>query len=179
MNNHLWYLTERHVVFALASDLVPLSVKVQMWQKIQFYQSNRTPAAVTGRGLVQMPAIQRSTRLPDLIGPDSYELFKILPALEPLTRCHPRLWSQMEEYASFKTLVDNLPGTNDARKRVLGLTTEIEQRSSAPKSEAELKNVLKLSHAYRAQLQKQAKQALNSKKTDTTTKAFLKNLKWF
>ena len=31
LNLHLWYLTEQHVVFASASDMMPISVKVQMW----------------------------------------------------------------------------------------------------------------------------------------------------
>lgn len=179
LNLHLWYLTERHIVFAFASDKLSISTKVKMWQKLQTHRSSRVPAAVTGRGLVQMPAIQKTTRLPDLVGPDSLELFKIIPSLEPLSRCNPRLWSQMEEYSTFKTLIASLPATNDACERVLGLVTEIEKRTSAPKNENELKNVIKVSHVYRAQVRKQAKQALDSsKKIDTTTKKFLKDLKW-
>ena len=39
LNNHLWFLTERHVVFAFASDRVPMSVKTQMFNKLQEYRS--------------------------------------------------------------------------------------------------------------------------------------------
>ena len=85
----------------------------------------------------------------------------------------------MDEYSTFQTLITSLPATNDACERVLGLVTEIEKRASAPKSEGELKNVIKVSHAYRAQVRQQAKQELGSgKKIDTTTKKFLKSLKW-
>ena len=56
LNLHLWYLTERHVVFAFASEQVPMQMKVKMWQMLQ-YKTSKAPAAVAGSGLVQMPAI--------------------------------------------------------------------------------------------------------------------------
>ena len=57
LNLHLWYLTERHVVFAFASEQVPMQMKLKMWQKMQQYKTSKAPAAVAGSGLVQMPAI--------------------------------------------------------------------------------------------------------------------------
>ena len=52
LNNHLWFLTERHVVFALESDRVSIPVKAQMFQKLQAYRSSSAPAAIIGNGLV-------------------------------------------------------------------------------------------------------------------------------
>ena len=177
LNSHLWYLTERHVVLAFASDRVPLTTKVQMWKKLQSYRSS-CKRAVIGKGLVQMPVLKKSTRLPDLIGSDSFELFKVLPQFECLTWINPRLWSEMEEFALFQSLLQNIPCTNDAVERVLGMVTNIELRQSAPKSEAGINEVIKITYAYRCQVRKAAKQSLTSKKANTTSKEFLKDFKW-
>ena len=179
LNNHLWFLTERHVVFALASDRVSVSVKVQMFLKLQAYRSSSAPAAIIGNGLVQMPIISKSTRLPDLIGPDSYTFFKIMPEMEVLISSNPRLWGQLPVYKSYQTLIQNIPATNDRCERVLGMASEVQKRSSAPKSDGQLRTVLKVTHSYRAAVRNYAQVALNkSKKADPTTKKFMKNFDW-
>ena len=179
LNNHLWYLTERHIVFAFASDKVSTAVKTKMWQKLQQYKSSSTPPAVIGNGLVQMPIINQSTRLSELVGPDSFALFQILPQFDALVHTNPRSWQDLDVFQSFKSLIENIPGTNDVCERALGLVTDIEKRATAPRCDAEMANIIKVTYSYRAAVRNQAKQALdNSKKADTTTKNFLKDLHW-
>ena len=77
----------------------------------------------------------------------------------------------MQEYASFKSLLQEIPGTNDACERALGMVTTIEKRTTAPTSTAELANVIKITHSYRAAIRNKAKKMLAAgKKADTTTK---------
>ena len=108
------YLTECHVVFAFISDRVTLPVNIKMWKKLQAYKSSSNEAAVTGRGIVQMPAIQKTTCLSHLVGPDSHELFNVLPRFEILMRYNPSKWQEMDEFKSLRALLDTVPGTNDA-----------------------------------------------------------------
>ena len=179
LNLHLWYLTERHVVFAFASEQVPMQTKVKMWQKMQRYKSSKAPAAVTGSGLVQMPAIKKTTRLQDLIGPDSHRFFRILPEFEVLLSCHPKEWPELQEYQSLKSLLKKMPATNDSCERALGMVTAIEKRVTTPTTNTELANVIKVTHAYRAAIRNAAKNIIASgKKADTTTKQFLQNIRW-
>ena len=179
LNNHLWFLTERHIIFALASDRVSIAVKTQMINKLRSFRLSSTPAAVIGNGLVQMPVLQKSTRLPDLIGPDSFSFFDILPQFDILQHSNPRVWYTLDEYALFQSLIKNMPATNDVCERALGMATEIQKRATAPKSDEQMDNIIKVTHSYRAAVRAQAKHALgNSKKADTTTKSFLKNFRW-
>ena len=50
----------------------------------------------------------------------------------------------MQQYESFKILLNNIPGTNDACERVLGMVSDIEKRTTTPKSAEELRNVIKV-----------------------------------
>ena len=77
-------------------------------------------------------------------------------------------------------MLDHMPAINDACERVLGMTTDIENRASAPRSDEEMANLIKLTltNVYRSELRKRVKLALNGKKLDTTTKQFLQIFQW-
>ena len=53
-------------MFAFASDRVNLPTKVKMWKNLQSFRATGLPAVI-GKGLVQMPSLKSSTKLPDLI----------------------------------------------------------------------------------------------------------------
>jgi len=71
-SNHLWYLTERNVVFLFFSNKVTLKEKTEMWKQMQKLKSNAVEETVS-QGLVQIPEISENTGyLKDLIGADSF-----------------------------------------------------------------------------------------------------------
>ena len=78
LDKHLWYVTERNVVFLFFSNNVSLKEKNEMWKKLQTLK-NGTDEACIGEGLVQMPEIEENTHLKDLIGRDSLAFFELLP----------------------------------------------------------------------------------------------------
>ena len=103
----------------------------------------------------------------------------MLHQYEVLTVQHPRHWDSLPEFKMFQDFLESMPAINDACERVLGMTINIESRSTAPRSEDEMANVIKLNHAYREAVREKAKQTLNAtKKPDTTTKKFLKTFQW-
>ena len=102
-----------------------------------------------------------------------------MPQFEILTNSNPRVWCDLPAFESYKSLIQNIPATNDSCERVLGMVSEINKRSSAPKSDEQMNNIIKVTHSYRAAVRNHAKLALNeSKKADPTTKKFMKNFSW-
>ena len=73
LQRHSWYLTEQLVVTALADDDVEESVKVQMMENLL---SNPTPETFRIEK-PELKVIYQSTTLPDLIGPESWNLLKV------------------------------------------------------------------------------------------------------
>ena len=122
LERHLWYLAERHVVFSLFSEKTSMVEKTEMWRKLKSFKDKENEGTV-GEGIVKMPNLTSATHLKDLIGADSHTLLKLLPGVSNFIEEHPKSWSQHEDYAKVKVIIQNLPAVKDAAERTLALVT--------------------------------------------------------
>ena len=126
--NHFWYLTERLVVLALFS-----TANVHEKQGMAKAMKKLPNDTSFDHSVHKMPTVTGFTQLKDLIGPDSWVLFKLINEL-PLFLSKPAsLWERDKCYIRIKSLLQHLKVVNDSSERALGLVTDY-QSSTVTKS---------------------------------------------
>ena len=129
---HLWYVSERHVVFSLFSEKLSLMEKTEMWGKLKSCRHKDNEGTIA-EGIAKMVDLTSTTHLKDLIGADSHTLLKRLSAAFNFIDLHPKTWSQNADFVAVKAIIKNLPAINDAAERALALVTNICFSPTAPK----------------------------------------------
>ena len=115
--NHFWYLTERLVVLALFST-ASVHEKKGMAKAMKKYQNDTS----FDHSVHRMPTVTAFTQLKDLIGPESWVLFKLK---QPLFLSKPTsLWERNECYIRIKSQLPHLKVVNDSSERALGLVID-------------------------------------------------------
>ena len=89
-DNHLWYLSERLSVLSLFSSKVTVSEKKSIAQRLLKYKE--TPSMQ----VQQMPVIDASTKLKDLIGNDSWTFFRLININHSFLKKDPKFWENDE-----------------------------------------------------------------------------------
>ena len=132
LERHLWYVSERHVVFSLFNEKLSLMEKTEIWRKLKSCRHKDNEGTIV-EGILKMPNLTSTTHLKDLIGADSHTLSKLLPAASNFINLHPKTWSQNADFVAVKAMIENLPTINDAAERVLALVTNIHFSPTTPK----------------------------------------------
>ena len=178
LERHLWYLAERHVVFSLFSEKTSMVEKTEMWRKLKSFKDKENEGTV-GEGIVKMPNLTSATHLKDLIGADSHTLLKLLPGVSNFIEEHPKSWSQHEDYAKVKVIIQNLPAVNDAAERALALVTSIHFSPATPRLSINKNDLATVRHSCRQKLKKHLQQQQQEHKQvfDSSHKKMLKSFK--
>ena len=166
LENHLWYLSERLVIFSLFSEQVPVSEKKKMTAALLDY----TPTTNSAQSMPQSKNFG-SKILKDFIGHDSWTMFKLLKVNSSFFNEPVAEWHTNNDYLHGKYVISNVPVVNDAAERALGLATEMNTKQ-APKSEDKKEERYKVAKYMREKL----KNAATS--VETVTKKALKNVKY-
>ena len=120
--NHFWYLTERLVVLSLFSD-----TSVQQKQSIARAMKRYDKKFSFKSAVQQMPLITPYIHLKDLIGPESWLLFK-LTNKQPVFLSKPAsLLEKDKNYIRIKLQLLHLKAVNDSSERALELVTGYHQ----------------------------------------------------
>jgi len=112
MQRHFWYLTQDLVVLALADDDLEKEVLQQMLNKLLEPQ-NQAPRIYEVRKPI-LPTISSDTKLPDLLGPESWHLLEVAG----VSRSDVQSWAETGVVdKSFVTWVKQLTAVNDCAER--------------------------------------------------------------
>ena len=124
LESPLLYLTEYLVVLSLFSD-ASIQQKQNMAKQVKkFKKQNSKTAEPT---VQQMPIVTFSTQLKDLLGPESWLLFKLINE-QPMFLSKPAFkWEQDENYQQIKSRLLHLKVVDDSSERALGLVTDCHQ----------------------------------------------------
>ena len=165
LQNHMGYLSERLVPFALFSDHVPQSVKQKMKAAMLRNQDKEEIKAQ------KMPHSDHfsSKSLYDFIGNDSWKMFKLLGIDPSFLKSSVAKWKESSSYLQGKEILSKLPVVNDAAERALGLATE-KNTKTAPKSDSQRQDLYKVVKGLREKLNKFATS------TEVVTKKALKSI---
>ena len=169
LENHLWYLSESLVVLGLFSDKVSVYDK-QAMAKVMLKNKNDSSASTE----MLMPTMKPSTHLKDLVGSDSWMIFKLLNISGSFLSERARLWADNDEYQSMKDGIHSLKVVNDSAERALGLVTEFHSNkiTKDPQQKQFLYQVVKDLR------REQAKLAEEVGVSDTSSKKVLSCLNW-
>ena len=107
------YFSEHLLIFSLFSDQTSSTEKQKMAKELLKYLYDE--AFPSNTRVQQMPVLQQRTQLHNLIGKDSWTLFKVL---RPNTgtsflTTNPKLWSQNSDYLKVKAIIKAIPVVND------------------------------------------------------------------
>ena len=117
--DHFCYLTERLVILALFST-ASVHEKQSMAKAMKKYQNDTS----FHHSVHKMPTVTTFTQLKDLIGRESWVLFKLINK-QPLFLSKPAsLWERNECYIRIKFRLQHLKVVNDFSKRAFGLVTD-------------------------------------------------------
>ena len=117
--NNFWYLTEHLVVLSLFSE-ASVQQKPSMARAMERYDEEFSFKSA----VQQMPLITPYTQLNDLIGPESWLLFKLINE-QPVFFSKPAsLWEKDKDYIRIKSRLLHLNVVNDSSKRALELVTD-------------------------------------------------------
>ena len=156
LERHLWYVSERHVVFSLFNKKLSLMEKTEIWRKLKSCRHKDNEGTIV-EGILKMPDLTSTTHLKDLIGADSHTLSKLLPAASNIN-LHPKTWSQNADFVAVKAMIENLPTINDAAERALALVTNIHFSPTAPKLHRTKKDQTTVHRSRRQKLKKHVQQ---------------------
>ena len=120
-SRHLWYLTEEFIPISLFSDISPDSVKrefVETLLKVQ-YVDNTLPKGRFGAGYGEpkFPSLTKCTTLKNLVGEDSYFVFKLLRISVDFITIPVEEWRSSQSYQQARYLVKSLNVVNDSAER--------------------------------------------------------------
>ena len=164
LQNHMGYLSERLVPFAIFSDHVTTSMKKKM--KDAMLRNQNEVENVPQK----MPHSEKfsSKFLYDFIGNDSWKMFQLLGIDHTFLNIPVKKWKDSSTYLNGKEILSNLPVVNDAAERALGIATE-KNTKTAPKSDCQRQALYKVVKGIRERLGKLAtstevvtKKSLNS-----------------
>ena len=146
MQRHFWYLTQDLVVLALADDDLEKEVLQQMLNKLLEPQ-NQAPRIYEVRKPI-LPTISSDTKLPDLLGPESWHLLEVAG----VSRSDVQSWAETGVVdKSFVTWVKQLTAVNDCAERNIRLVQDF---CYSYKSESQRKNNFQVVKHFRKKLKK-------------------------
>ena len=165
-------------MFSLFSEKTSMVEKTEMWRKLKSFKDKENEGTV-GEGIVKMPNLTSATHLKDLIGADSHTLLKLLPGVSNFIEEHPKSWSQHEDYAKVKVIIQNLPAVNEAAERALALVTSIHFSPATPRLSINKNDLATVRHSCRQKLKKHLQQQQQEHKQvfDSSHKKMLKSFK--
>jgi len=116
LSNHRWYLNEDTVAFSFFSDHPLVTVKVKESMALRLLSTS--PPDEFHRGVpVFRGKVDEQTQLADLIGPETWFLFRTLNLSQDWLYISPELWPSNESFQKGKDFVSNLKVVNDAAER--------------------------------------------------------------
>lgn len=146
MQRHFWYLTQDLVVLALADDDLEKEVLQQMLNKLLEPQ-NQAPRIYEVRKPI-LPTISSDTKLPDLLGPESWHLLEVAG----VSRSDVQSWAETGVVdKSFVTWVKQLTAVNDCAERNIRLVQDF---CYSYKSENQRQNNFQVVKHFRKKLKK-------------------------
>ena len=120
LSRHGWYLVEQVVPFAFFSNKVDLDTKSHMAAKMLTF----TPPENFSLGKPSFPEIKPGTKLPDLVGSNSYLLFKILGVDCKWLQKDPKDWKEDMEFQQAEQFVRTVKTVNDCAERGVKMISE-------------------------------------------------------
>ena len=147
MQRHGWYLTEQLVVLALSDDDVETGTKISMVDKLLTFDVPNTFSKLKPR----LPQLERSTKLVDLIGPESWMIFSLLN----ITKEEVESWTEdmnKESFQQFSEFTKKLTVVNDCSERNIRL---IQDFIDSHKSEDMKQNALHVVRTNRKKVDKE------------------------
>ena len=146
MENHAWYLTEQLVVIALADDDVEETDKREMLKKLLDIEK---PSSYTRRK-PNLPKLSKSTKLSDLIGPESWQIFDLIDVSKTdLAKWVENLNHPGPTYEHFTIFVKQLMVVNDCSERNVRL---IQDYVNSYRSEDMKQNVMQVARSNKEKL---------------------------
>ena len=146
LHRHFWYLTRDLVVLALADDDLEKEVLQQMLNKLLEPQ-NQAPGIYEVRKPI-LPTISSDTKLPDLLGPESWHLLEVAGVSRSYVQSRAETGVVDE---SFVTWVKQLTAVNDCAERNIRLVQDF---CYSYKSENQRQNNFQVLKQFRKKLKK-------------------------
>ena len=144
MQRHFWYLTQDMVVLALADEDLENKIKMEMLSKLLDPQ-NQAPQIYAVKKPV-LPIITHFTKLPDLIGPQSWYLLEVAG----VSRFDVQTWAKTGDVdEAFITWVKQLTAVNDCAERNIRLVQDF---CYSYKSENQRQNNFQVVKVFRKKL---------------------------
>lgn len=120
LGRHGWYTAQQTVVFALFSNRVDDETKAMMAERILSFE----PPAVFSLEMPEFQTLTTETKLQDLCGPNSYQLFAILGVSFEWLREDPQHWQDDESFTEIAEYVRTTKTVNDCAERGVKLITD-------------------------------------------------------
>jgi hypothetical protein len=117
LERHYWYLTEECVIFALFSDAVAETDKQQIAQRLLRMEQPK----IFTKGMPTFPALNSTSKLLDLIGPNSWFLLCSLGVNTSWLGQPAKSWHLDSGYLEAKDFVQHLKVVNDISERAVQL----------------------------------------------------------
>ena len=120
LERHGWYLTEEVVPFAMCSSLLSKGEKEDIAKKLR---ETARPEAFTP-GKPKFPILSPNTELTDLLGPNSWLIFKLLGLSGDWLWRDCSDWKEIEEFQAFENYVTHTKVINDCAERAIKLWSD-------------------------------------------------------
>ena len=134
---HLWYLSEELVPLVLFSDKLTEAQKVKCARAMRMHHKPGGES-LRGGGKLTTPILQKSTKIWDLFGPNSWLILNLLSIgindKSFIGKPIPQ-WKSDRDFCLLKNVVMNMSLTNDAAERGILLAKELQGKVSYDEEE--------------------------------------------
>lgn len=137
LERHTWYLSGRHVPFALFSHLVDDDTKGRIAGALL---KPENAACKIPPGKPTLPSIEPDVGIEDFVTPESWLLFQSVQIEPTFLKLTPDKWAEDSTYVKLKGIVDALRVINDAGERAVKLGSDF--TGIMTKSEEGRQNIL-------------------------------------
>jgi hypothetical protein len=146
LNRHLWYLTEEIAPLALFSNLVTEGEKKQIAREL-IRMKDDSPLTL---GVPIFPQVTDTTKLPSLIGKQSWLLFQLLGINTDWLSLSPSQWISDGMYQKAATVVHHCKVVNDLAERAVKLITDF--ATTVTKDEKQKQYLLQVVECHRREI---------------------------
>ena len=154
--NHLWYLSEELVIFALFDDGLNSDERCAMAAKL--YQFPNTGNIQPEKPVFPVDLMVDNPRLDSFVGPKSWLLFNMLNAGGAWLQLEVDQWNSDVEYARMKNCLEDLKVVNDVAERCI---KDIQEYADLAKDSQYKEDILIVATDHRAAFQDLSKRALS------------------
>ena len=137
-HRHFWYVTEEVIPLALFSSGVSDSDKKKIATALLRNKSD-TPLS---KGTPVFPNLLKSTKLPQLVGPNSWLLFNVTGHKSSWLKKPTTAWADDADFLELKKVVKTMKSVNDAAERGIKLMQDFS--SSITKNEGQRQDLLQV-----------------------------------